>query len=193
MLTTGLIMFPSLETERLKLRQLTQGDNQEVFRLLTDEDVNKYYGRLRVNTFEEACTYIDYINVGISKHKVYYWGICLHNEPKIAGTICLWNLRKEQGIIEIGYELLPEHQGKGIMQEVLPVVIDFAFNVLQYKKIDAWPNTENQRSIRLLEKNHFRRDVEAEKNIDWSKEAEFYRENEISKKVKTIIYSLEKA
>lgn len=189
MLATPTTTLPVLETERLILRQLSQADNQEVHRLLTDPDVNKHYGRLRANSFEEACTYIDYINVGISKSKVYYWGVCLRGEQKIAGTVCLWNLRKTEGIIEIGYELLPEWQGKGFMQELLPVVIDFAFNTLGYQKIDAWPNLENERSIRLLEKNKFRRDHEAEKNIDWSKEPEFYRDNEYNKKVETTIYS----
>ncbi|HET7898227.1 MAG TPA: GNAT family N-acetyltransferase [Flavisolibacter sp.] len=192
MLTTHTTTFPVLSTERLTLRQLTQDDSQEVFRLLTDADVNKYYGRLRAASFEEACTYIQYINVGISKNKVFYWGICLHEESKIAGTICLWNLRKEEGIIEVGYELLPEYQRKGIMQEVLPAITGFAFDVLGYKKIEAWPSDDNQRSIHLLEKIGFRRDTEAESQIDWSKEAQFYRENEESKKIVTAIYSLYK-
>jgi len=163
-----------------------------MYRLLTDKEVNQYYGRLRAGSYEEACTYIQYLNVGISKKKVFYWGICLQGEEKIAGTVCLWNMRKEQSIIELGYELLPECQRKGIMQEALPVVIDFAFNTLHYKKVEAWPSADNLRSIHLLVKYHFRRDREAEANIDWSKEAQFYRENEENRKIETTIYSLHK-
>lgn len=192
MLTADLTTFPLLHTERLTLRQLTQDDSQEVYRLLTDKEVNQYYGRVRARSYEEACTYIQYLNVGISKKKVYYWGICLHGESKIAGTACLWNMRKDQGVIEVGYELLPECQRKGIMQEALPVVIDFAFHALHYQKVEAWPSADNLRSIRLLEKYHFTRDLAAESGIDWSKEAQFYRENEESKKIETTIYSLSK-
>lgn len=190
MLTVKLPAFPLLQTERLSLRQLTPEDSHAVFRLLTDEGVNKHYGRSRINSFEEACIYIEYINVGIAKHKLFYWAIELKDQPGLVGTVCLWNLRHETDTVEIGYELLPEFQGKGIMQEILPKVIAFGFDELQCKKIDAWPNLENERSIRLLEKNNFTRDREAERRIDWSKEPAFYRENEEAKRVATIIYSL---
>lgn len=193
MLTAELTTFPVLHTERLTLRQLTLDDSQEVYRLLTDQEVNLYYGRLRASSYEEACTYIQYLTVGISKKKVWYWGICLKGEEKISGTVCLWNMRKDQGIIEVGYELLPECQRQGLMQEALPAVVDFAFNTLQYKKLEAWPRADNLRSIRLLEKHHFSRDREAEAAVDWSKEAQFYRENEESQKTETAIYSLYKS
>ena len=182
-----------MHTERLTLRQLTLDDSQEVYRLLTDPEVNQYYGRLRAGSYEEACTYIQYLTVGISKKKVWYWGICLQGEGKISGTVCLWNMRKDQGIIEVGYELLPECQRKGVMQEALPAVIDFAFDTLHYKKVEAWPSADNLRSIRLLEKQNFNRDREAEAAIDWSKEAQFYRENEENQKIETTIYSLYKS
>lgn len=174
----------------MSLRRLTPDDSQAVFRLLTDVEVNKHYGRPRAISFEEASTYIEYVNVGISKHKLFYWAIEFKDQPGLVGTVCLWNLRHDTDTIEVGYELLPEFQGKGIMREVLPKVIDFGFNVLQCKKIDAWPNLENERSIRLLEKNNFKRDAGAEKNIEWSKEPAFYRENEEAKRVATTIYSL---
>jgi len=189
MKTNGLITFPVLTTERLELRQIHCEDCDEIFRLLTDKQVNKYYARPRAANFEDARNYIEMILSATNKARLFYWAICFKGEPKLVGTICLWNFRKEERKAEIGYELLPEFQMKGIMKEAFKRVVDFAFETLPLKAIDAWPNAENYRAIKLLEDSHFKRDIEAENKIDWSKEAGFYRTNEEEKKVITVIYT----
>lgn len=191
MTNINLTTLPQLTTERLNLRQITSEDSTEIFELLTNKEVNNYYARARGTSMEDAYNYIQSITNAIAQNKLFYWGICFKNESKIIGTVCLWNFRKEECKAEIGYELLPDFQGKGVMKEVLPKVIEFGFQVLQFKKIDAWPNEDNHRSIKLLEKNNFKRDIDAENKIDWSKEAAFYSDNEYAKKVKTIIYTLD--
>jgi len=124
-----------------------------------------------------------------SKGRLFYWGIYFKDQHRLAGTICLWNFRKEERKAEIGYELLPEFQQKGIMKEAFARVIDFGFGTLPVKAIDAWPNAENYRAIKILEDQDFQRDLEAESKVDWTKEAEFYRTNEEHKKVITVIYT----
>ena len=186
----ALAHFKILKTERLILRQITPEDVEEIFELLTNKEVNKHYGRPRANKLEDACKYIQKILTAINNNELCYWGICMKGEQKIVGTVCLWNPRLDEKTIELGYELLPQFQRKGIMQEVLPQVIRFAFEELKFEKIDAWPNVENERSLKLLEKHKFQRDNEAEQKINWEKEAAFYRENEKASKVKTMIYSL---
>ena len=47
---------------------------------------------------------------------------------------------------------MPEHQGKGIMREAVQAVLQFGFNTLQLKCIEAVSRTGNLRSIKLLEK-----------------------------------------
>lgn len=171
--------FPELKTERLALRQVTIEDNEEIFALLTDEKVNQHYGSPRVKSEEHARRYIHQITTGIKNNKVAYWGICLKDKSKLTGTVCIWNIVEEEGKAEIGYELLPHFQGKGIMQEALSKAIEFAFKNLNLKKIEAWTTRENHNSIKLLEKNNFIRDKDAESKIDWSKEP-----------AGTVIYSL---
>lgn len=181
--------FPTLITGRCELRQITLNDCNEIFQLLTDKEVNKYYGRPRAENFEDACKYVETIISATNKRSLFYWAIFLKDEPHLAGTVCLWNFRKEERRAEIGYELLPQFQRKGIMREALGKVVDFAFETLPVKAIDAWPNAENYRAIKILENYNFKRDTEAESKIDWSKEAEFYSTNEKEKKVTTVIYT----
>ena len=64
---------------------------------------------------------------------------------------------------EIGYELLTNFQGQGIMKEAAERVIDYAFNTIKVQKIEAFLHRDNQSSINLLEKFSFRNSNEPDK------------------------------
>ena len=51
-------------------------------------------------------------------------------------------------------------QGQGIMREAVEKVIDYAFNTIKVKKIEAFLHGDNQRSIKLLEKLSFSKSAE---------------------------------
>ncbi|MDO8550885.1 MAG: GNAT family N-acetyltransferase [Ignavibacteria bacterium] len=113
------------------MRQLIVKDGNEIFKLRSDERVSKFLTRPECKTLEEENDFINKINGGISKNEWIYWGITLpsrlgslaeteKNDNKIIGTICLWNISKEHFRAEVGFELRPDFQGKGIMQEAFP-------------------------------------------------------------------------
>jgi RimJ/RimL family protein N-acetyltransferase len=77
------------------------------------------------------------------------------DETRFLGSICLWKISREEAKAEIGYELLPENHGKGIMQEVIPEVIRFAFENMKLHSIEAELSPRNVKSVKLLEKNGF--------------------------------------
>jgi [ribosomal protein S5]-alanine N-acetyltransferase len=62
--------------------------------------------------------------------------------------------------------LLPENHGKGIMQEVLPRIIQFAFEEMKLQTIEAEVSPRNLKSVRLLEKNNFTLAAVNEENPD---------------------------
>lgn len=74
------------------------------------------------------------------------------------GTIGLWNFSDDQTVCEIGFELLPAFQSQGYMNESLSPVIQYAFEILRIKKIEACTHGQNQQSIQLLIKNGFHRE-----------------------------------
>ena len=143
-----------LETSRLRLRKLASSDAAQLSLLRSDERVNRYLDRPPSTTYEEALQFVNKILTS----NAYYWGIDLKNETKLIGTVCLWNLDRENSIAEIGYELLPEFQGRALMMEVLPAIISYNAAVLKFTTIIATTHSENIASIRLLEKSHFVRD-----------------------------------
>ncbi|MGG2024900.1 GNAT family protein [Gottfriedia sp. S16(2024)] len=84
-----------------------------------------------------------------------FFGETFKESDQLIGTICLWNFSVEQKKGEVGYELSPELQGKGIMQEAVKAVLAYGFNTLELQVIEGIVQSENQKSIQILERNKF--------------------------------------
>ncbi|MGZ5191190.1 MAG: GNAT family N-acetyltransferase [Flavisolibacter sp.] len=148
-----MIPFSVLRSKRLALRQLEIQDANQILELRSNEEVNKYLDRPKAETLEDATDFINKINYGIEANKSFYWGLTYKEGGSLIGTICIYN--NEKKMAEIGYELLPAHQGKGLMQEALETVLHFAFNELKLEVIIAVFHPDNHASVRLLERNKF--------------------------------------
>lgn len=146
--------FTEIKTERLILRCLKQTDWKMISYLRTDKDVNKFVKRPIAETKEKALEFIAKIKDGINKQNLYYWSIT-HN-LKMVGTICLWNLSEDKKTAEVGYDLSPEFQGKGIMNEALKSILNFGFHNLNLNIIEAYTHKKNKKSKNLLNKNNFK-------------------------------------
>jgi ribosomal-protein-alanine N-acetyltransferase len=156
MLNRSFTPFPILTTERLTLRKLEIADEQEIFTLRSDNEINKFLNRERAKTIDDARSFINKINENINKNDSVYWAINFSDKNKLIGTICLFGFSDENDQCEIGYELLTNFQGQGIMSEALKKVIDYAFNIIKVKKIEAFFHRDNQNSIKLLQNFSFR-------------------------------------
>jgi [ribosomal protein S5]-alanine N-acetyltransferase len=153
--------FPILTTERLTLRQLLTDDQQAIFTLRTDTEVNKYLDRALSKTIDDAINFINKINDNIQKNNSIYWVITLTKTETFVGTICLYDFSSENNKCEIGYELLTNFQGQGIMKEAIEKVIHYAFQTISIQKIEAFTHNANSHSTKLLEKAGFTKSTEA--------------------------------
>lgn len=156
MQSLNLNSFPILTTARLMLKQLALNDDKAIFALRSDDRVNEFIGRTKAKTIEDAQDFIVKINESIADNASIYWVIKLKNTDELIGTICFWNLELDKDIAEIGYELMPDYQGKGLMQEALTAAIDYAFSI-GFTTITAYPHKKNVPSIKLLERNSFQK------------------------------------
>lgn len=156
MLTLNFTPFPELQTGRLLLRKLEKADANEIFFLRSNEDVLRYLGKEPAETVKEAEEFIGQINKNIDNNESILWGIALLNDPSvIIGTICLWNVRKENYRSEIGYLLHPDHWRKGIMKEAINSVVEYGFDVLGLHSIEALLSPGNVASSAVLESTGF--------------------------------------
>jgi ribosomal-protein-alanine N-acetyltransferase len=152
------INFSSLSpitTERLRLRRLSSNDANEIMLLRSNSEVNKFLDRPASTTIEEAEKFINKIETSVNSNESLYLAITLTKDSKLIGTICLWNISIEKSTAEIGFELLPEFHGQGIMQEAITSIITLAFNQMHFKVITAFVKSNNQKSIALLRRNNF--------------------------------------
>lgn len=150
--------FPELSTDRLLLRQLRFADVHSLVELRSNKIVNKHLDRPATMQVEEANSFIELVNRRISNKELLYWVIALKGPGNFAGAICLWNIEADKDRGELGYELHPDYQGQGIMQEALQRVVQFGFDTLQLALILALTKPANKASEKLLVKNAFRRD-----------------------------------
>jgi ribosomal-protein-alanine N-acetyltransferase len=163
MLNTNFTPFPILTADRLTLRQLSIDDQQSIFALRSDAEINKYLGRQTSKTIEDAIDFINMISDNMKKNNSIYWAITLTQTKTFVGTICLFDFSSEKKSCEIGYELMTKFQGQGIMQEATRKVIDYAFQVLQFQEIVAFTHNDNQHSTKLLTKFNFIKSIAADK------------------------------
>lgn len=149
------MQLPELRTERLLLRRLSETDDAAIFALRSDERVNKYIDRDPQNHIDQAKAFISKITDGYKTGNLCYWAICTKEDPKLIGTICIWNISADGKSGELGYELHPDHQGKGIMHEATGAVIRFAFDEMGITHLEAFTHKDNARSSHVLLKQGF--------------------------------------
>ncbi|NII81302.1 MULTISPECIES: GNAT family N-acetyltransferase [unclassified Pedobacter] len=147
--------FPVLETDRLVLRKLSLEDAPVIYQLRSDVEVAALTGKAPFLHVNEAIAYINKIDKLINNDESIYWVASYKGDHAMIGAACLWNFDIQNETAEMGYELLPEFQGKGIMVETITRILKYAFEVIGIKTIVAFPSIDNPPSIKLLEKMGF--------------------------------------
>ncbi len=146
---------PTLETKRLVLRSLEKTDSEAIRFLRSDQTVNQFVKRPRTATLQDAINFITKITKGVSDGNWVFWSITIKDNPELVGTICLWNFSDDKKTAEVGYDLHPKTQGKGIMSEALQAVLKYGFETLHLNQIEAYTHKDNEPSKYLLKKHNF--------------------------------------
>jgi ribosomal-protein-alanine N-acetyltransferase len=142
-------MFPEITTNRFKLRQFRDGDLENIFRGLSHPEVIRYYG-VSYATLESAKSQLTFFNDLELKETGKWWAITSHDDKIFYGAAGLNNRIKEHRKAEIGFWLLQEHWGKGIIKEVVPIICDYGFKQMDLHRIEAIVESENQNSKTVL-------------------------------------------
>ena len=149
-------LFPELTTRRFVLREINDADAPLIHKLRSDQETNALINRENSKSIEDAALFIDRIKTNVRRNESVYWIICFQNVSDLIGTIGYWNFNSSSESAEIGYELLREFRGQGIMSEVLREAMRFGFEEMKLKLITACTTEQNIGSVRLLEKCGFR-------------------------------------
>jgi ribosomal-protein-alanine N-acetyltransferase len=179
MLNINFEPFPNLETKRLLLRQLENSDVKEVFALRSNPSTMKFIPRPLVTSDEEALEHIAMINAKIDNNEGINWAITMKGNPKLIGIIGHFKIQPQNYRAEIGYMILPEYHGQGIVAEAIKEVVRYGFEEMNLHSIEAIIDPNNLASERVLQKNGFVKEAHILEN-------EFFD----GKFIDTVIYSL---
>ncbi len=84
------------------------------------------------------------------------WAIVENSSGIVMGSCGYHNVKAEHSRAEVGYELGHKFWGMGVMQEVMPVVLNYCFHTKGFNRIEAFVTVGNQRSISTLERLGFK-------------------------------------
>ena len=179
MIHTNFDPFPILQSERVRLRPISHADANEIFFLRSDERVMRYTGQQPAASLDEITLYIqNHLHVQVRGDSI-IWAITIGDEPTLVGLISYRRFYREHFRGEIGYGLHPDYHGKGLMQEVLKLVLDYGFNHIGLHSIEANVDKDNIPSIKLLERMGFNKEAHYKEN--------YYFEGKF---IDSVIYSL---
>jgi len=139
-----------LQTRRLLLRELDDGDAEFVAALLNDPDWLRYIGDRGVRTPDDARRYLAAGPVAMyARHGFGLYATVLRSTGEPIG-IC--GLIRREGLddVDLGFAFLPQHRGRGYAEESAAAVVSYARDVVGLARIVAIASAGNLPSTRLL-------------------------------------------
>ena len=143
-----------IETERLILRKPELSDAESIAKNANDIEVSKWLLVVpNPYTLKDAISWIKSFD---DPKEGYSFTIELKSEKCIIGGMGLHKIDLEKKRADVGYWIGSNYHRKGYGSEALAAIIDFAFNKLELKVLEAGVFEGNPSSGKMLEKFGFK-------------------------------------
>jgi ribosomal-protein-alanine N-acetyltransferase len=166
-----------IETPRLRLRQFTYDDLDDLSRLYSNPDLMRYVGRgikTRNETQKALLSLIEHYEHGFGM-----WAVIHKADGKLIGRCGLCFLDKTPEV-ELGYLLDKSYWRRGLATEGSHASLKYGFEVLRLEKIVAIAKPENIASRRVMEK----------VGMKYEKDAYFYNTNVVYYAISRDVYQM---
>ena len=121
------LSFPVLETNRLRLDQLSKDDSNSLFELFSDNTVVKYYDLEAFTELSQASKLIEFFNSRFKEKSGIRWAIRLKETNEFIGTCGFNSWSPKMKNATIGYDLLPKYWSNGFTTEAVHRIVKTAF------------------------------------------------------------------
>lgn len=146
--------FPTIKTDKFLLRQFVESDLENVFKGLSHPNIIKYYGvsyQTLEHTKEQMKFFADLEKNGTG----IWWAVCSADNKAFYGAGGLNSLSKEHKKAEIGFWLLQDYWGQGIMTEIMPILCRYGFEHLGLHRIEGLVESDNLNCKKAMQKLDF--------------------------------------
>ena len=148
--------FPTLTTERLRLRQLNHDDAEAIVALFSSPEVLRFLNQEQTDSVEKAVRLINWLNGLYDKHEAVQWAITLQGQNRLIGTCGNYAWDQENRHIDVGYHLLPSYWGQGYATEACHAIVGWSFEHMNLHRVQADCTVGNVASERVLLKCGFK-------------------------------------
>ena len=145
--------MPLIRTHRLTLRQLQPGDAGPVFAYRSLPQVKRYQlwdpaSEAEVGLFIERLLAVPFR----AEDSWFQFAILLSSSDMLIGDCGIHFVAGRTGVVEIGITLAPDYQGQGYASETLQGLFQYLFDGLGIERVEGVADSQNTRSIRLMER-----------------------------------------
>lgn len=143
----------NLDTARLTLEPYNDSHFDGLRVMDSDPAVMRYISNGVAKTPEETREGIRRVNARWEKYGFSWWAIKEKSTDDIVGAACLQHLANVDGApLEIGWRLVPEHNGKGYATEAAKAIIAFAAEKVGATRLVAVADPDNIPSQRVMQR-----------------------------------------
>lgn len=141
-----------LTTKRLRLEKIGEDHKKDLFRLLSNSKVHKYFPR-PLNDIE-AEEFYDKIQSRYKSDGFCFWAVIRTGDETFLGICGLFSqIIDGKSEVEVGYRFSDEFWGQGYGPEAAKGCIEYAKERLKLESVISLIRSVNLQSIRVAEKN----------------------------------------
>lgn len=154
-----MLVFPELNTSRLKLRKIEVDDIPALVKYANNKKISDYILNIP-HPYQEpnAVFRISYVVQGFKAKTRFVFAIILLERAELIGEISL-HLDPNNPIAELGYWVGEPFWGQGIATEAIAAVLKFGFGRLDLSLIYATCHVDNPASEKVLANNGMTRHI----------------------------------
>lgn len=137
-----------ITTARLDIRPIQRLDSEFMLRLVNTEGWIQFIGDRNVHSLDDSEGYIEKI-LGIPN---FYYNVVELKDSRVPIGVVSFIYREGYDFPDLGFAMLPEFHGMGYAEEAARSYLEYLIQNETLVKILGIVNSDNIRSIRLLEK-----------------------------------------
>lgn len=149
-----------LDSERLMLRDVEEGDWHALQAIHADPEVTRYWEESRTTAQTREWLRAAIRSNRTSPRHSYDFAIVRNSDHVLIGQIGIGKAEcRHHGSLDFGYALARQYWGHGYMTEALKTLLSFGFTELKAHRICAECDPANVASARVMEKAGLRREA----------------------------------
>lgn len=163
-----------LETERLLMREMRHEDAEALFYMDSNPNVHLYLWQKPYTSIDDVHSYIEMVRKQYKKNNIGRFSTIIKDTNELIGWTGIKYIddHVENGntnFYDYGYRLNEKHWNKGYATEASKAWLNYGFNQMNIKEMNAYTHAENGASNHVLQKVgfHFIENYPDEQGVTW--------------------------